>query len=151
MQAATTTEAKPVAKKVPMALQKVELQHIAAVIPHVLDRLGAIVGRSGERYSIQSLIELIARGEFQLWVIGDEHIRGVVLTELFFAPSGKKVASIRAATGDAAEGWLHLLPELEAWAKVEGCHCIEAIARKGWARRLTAYKMTHVVLEKELT
>lgn len=151
MQAATTTEAKPVAKKVPMALQKVELQHIAAVIPHVLDRLGAIVGRSGERYSIKSLIELIARGEFQLWVIGDEHIRGVVLTELFFAPSGKKVASIRAATGDAAEGWLHLLPELEQWAKSEGCHVVEAIARKGWARRLTDYKLTHVVLEKELS
>lgn len=148
MQAATTTEVP--AKKRPMALQKVPLEHAARVLPHVIGRLQAVVDRSGERYTVASLAELVMRGEFQLWVIGDEQIRGVVLTELFFAPSGKKVASIRAATGDAAEGWLHLLPELEQWAKSEGCHVVEAIARKGWARRLTDYKLTHVVLEKEL-
>lgn len=134
-----------------LVLQKVPLEHAQAVIPHVLDRLTAIVNRSGDRYSVASLAQLIVSGEFQLWVIGDDAVKAVLLTELFFAPSGKKVASIRAATGDGAEGWLHLLPELEAWAKSEGCHCIEAVARKGWARRLTDYKMTHVILEKELT
>lgn len=134
-----------------LVLQKVPIEHAQSVIPHVLDRLTAIVNRSGDRYSVAALAQLIVSGEFQLWVIGDDAVKAVLLTELFFAPSGKKVASIRAATGDGAEGWLHLLPELEAWAKSEGCHCIEAVARKGWARRLTDYKMTHVILEKELT
>ncbi len=134
-----------------LVLQKVPVEHAQAVIPHVLDRLTAIVNRSGDRYSVAALAHLIVSGEFQLWVIGNDAVKAVLLTELFFAPSGKKVASIRAATGDGAESWLHLLPELEAWAKSEGCHCIEAVARKGWARRLTDYKMTHVILEKELT
>lgn len=145
------TETRPAAKKQPMALQKVPVEHVAAVLPHVIGRLGAICDRSGERYTVASLVQLIMGGEFQLWIIGDDQVRAVVLTELFFAPSGKKVASIRAATGDAAEGWMHLIAELEQWAKAEGCHVIEAVARKGWARRLTDYKMTHVILEKELT
>lgn len=150
MQVEAMTETKPFPKKRPMALQKVPVEHVAAVLPHVVGRLQVIVDRSGERYTVASVAELLMRGEFQLWIIGDEAIKGVVLTELFFAPSGKKIMGIRAATGDAAEGWLHLMPELEAWARHEGCHSVEAIARKGWARRLSDYKMTHVILEKDL-
>jgi hypothetical protein len=137
-------------KKTPLQLQQVPVEYLGAVLPHVGPWLISIVERSGRRYTLPVLVDMIARGELQMWLIGDETPRGIVITELYYAPSGLKFAAIRAAVGDGAESWMPLISVLEAWATAEGCVAIDALARKGWARRLPDYKMTHVFLEKEL-
>jgi hypothetical protein len=137
-------------RKIPLSLQQVPVQHLNAVFPHVAHWLASVVERSGRRYTLPVLVEMIARGEIQMWLIGDEKARGIVLTELYYAPSGLKFAAIRGAVGEGAEGWMHLIDVLEDWAAREGCVAIDALARKGWARRLPDYKLSHVFLEKEL-
>jgi hypothetical protein len=137
-------------KKRALQLQQVPVQYLGAVLPHVTHWLASVVERSGRRYTFPILVEMIARGELQMWLIGDDNPRGIVITELYYAPSGLKFAAIRAAVGEGAEGWMPLISILEEWAKAEGCVGIDALARKGWARRLPDYKLTHVFLEKEL-
>jgi hypothetical protein len=46
--------------------------------------------------------------------------------------------------------WLHLLAPIEDWAKSEGCDAMRIMGRRGWGRVLPTYRLTRVVLEKEL-
>jgi hypothetical protein len=43
---------------------------------------------------------------------------------------------------------LGYLDELERYATAQGCNGMRIYGRKGWARKLPDYKMTHVLLEK---
>lgn len=53
-------------------------------------------------------------------------------------------------SGRGRERWQSLLPDLERYVKEHmGCVAIRAIARKGWSKVLTGYRLTHVVLERE--
>ena len=61
-----------------------------------------------------------------------------------------KLCTIKFWTGENSLEWLHLMEDLEAWAKHEGCTRIIGVMRKGWAKRLPDYRMTHVYLEKDL-
>lgn len=152
MQTATATTDQPTSRtKAPLAIQLVPVHQVGLVLPHVAKWLASIVERSGRRYTLPALVDALIDGGMQVWLIGDEEARGVVLTELYLAPSGLKFAAIRAATGEGAAGWMHLIDVLEAWARAEGCVAIDALARKGWARRLPDYHMSHVFLEKDLT
>ncbi len=91
------------------------------------------------------------RGDWLLLaVIAGERIKAVLAVETYEEVSGLKVASIRFATGEHAHEWVHLIAEIEAWAKANGCGKVEAMARKGWAKRLPDYRMTHVLLEKDI-
>lgn len=111
----------------------------------------AICERSQGRYSVPGMLERFAKGEWILWIVWDGSVRAIVGTELYRDVSGMKCCMIRFATGRQAATWTHLLREIEDWARGEGCQRLDMIARKGWARHLPDYKMTHVVLEKELT
>jgi len=48
--------------------------------------------------------------------------------------------------------WLEHLDGIENWAKHQGCHDFESIARPGWERILKnkGHLKTHIVLNKSL-
>jgi hypothetical protein len=111
----------------------------------------SIVERSNGRYSVPGMLERFARGDWILWIVWDGAVRAIVGTELYRDISGIKCCMIRFATGREAATWTHLLDEIETWARDEGCQRLDMIARKGWAKHLPDYKMSHVFLEKDLT
>ncbi len=111
----------------------------------------AIVERSKGRYSVPGMLKRFATGDWHLWIVWDGTVRAIVATELYLDVSGMKCCTIRFATGRDASGWAHHLDEIEAWARTEGCGRLDMIARKGWAKHLPAYRMSHVFLEKDLT
>lgn len=128
-----------------------------AAIGVVQGRLASVAERSRGRWTVETLAKDLCADRMQLWLIVDtdgrqtpEDIRGIVITEIFETETGIRICNILAGTGDGAAGWLHLIADLETWARSEGCHRMEAWARKGWARRLPDYLMTHVKLEKDL-
>ena len=45
---------------------------------------------------------------------------------------------------------MHLISEVEDWARTQGCDIMEAEARPGWARSMKEYKKTRIILEKWL-
>lgn len=84
----------------------------------------------------------------QLWVIWDGHgVIGAGVTHLY-RESG--ICLISACGGSGFNKWAHLLGEIEAFAKSEGCTKTRIIGRKGWVRALPDYRLARVVLEKEL-
>lgn len=81
----------------------------------------------------------------QLWAGRDS----VIVTELIGFPR-KRVCRIWLAAGDMDELTGEMLPDVEDWAKAEGCATVEIIGRKGWTRVLKGYREPVAVLEKEL-
>lgn len=71
-------------------------------------------------------------------------------TELYTDVGGNRCCMIRFCSGEGANDWLHLLVKIELWAKAEGCKFLDMDARKGWAKHLPDYKVTHWVLQKAL-
>lgn len=104
-----------------------------------------------ERHTMQSLIAEVTAQEVVVWaIVRDQDVRGVVGTEIVESPSGLRSLIIRFCVGKKLNEWVHLLDEIEAFARASGCQRIETWARKGWAKHLSDYRMTHVLLEKDL-
>lgn len=121
------------------------------VAPLIRDRLASICERSGGSVTPESLLAQVESGRWQLWVIDDGRaVAAVLITELMIQPSGRKTCAVVALTGSDSLSWLHLLDDLDAWARSEGCTHMQAMARRGWARRMPQWKMTHVMLERSL-
>lgn len=55
------------------------------------------------------------------------------------------------ASGQMRELVEEMLPDVEAWAKENGCLKVVIVGRKGWVRKLKRqYTATHIVMERAL-
>lgn len=120
------------------------------MFPMVRGMLEGVAERSRGRWSVAGMLDRFVRGDWQLWLVWDGRPRAVVATELYLEMTGMKCGMIRFCTGSGAPEWSHLLSRIEDWAREEGCERLDMLARKGWAKHLPDYKMTHVELEKDL-
>jgi len=141
---ATGDSCEPIVRQIPPAL-------LESVWPHVVDKIAGVVERSDGRWTIEDIAGRLLQQQWQLWVVWDGTWRAVLATELCREASGLQVARIVFTTGSGADRWTHLIADIETWAKDQGASKLEMMARKGWARRLPEYKMSHVLLEKDLS
>lgn len=132
------------------ALYRVMPEDLETVWPAVAERIADVAARSNGDWTEETIVKLILTGAWHLWLVWDGRVQAVIAGEIHLAPSGRKVFSIRFTTGENSHTWLHLIDDLEQWAASEGCEAVKITARKGWAKRLADYRMTHVLLEKEL-
>lgn len=134
----------PILRQVPPPL-------LGEIWPRVAERIEAVVQRSGGRWSIPIIAKQLVTGQWQLWVVWNgEAIAAVIATEIYTEDTGMKLARVLFTTGDGAREWVHLLADIEVWALDQGAVRLEMMARKGWAKHLPEYKMSHVLLEKDL-
>lgn len=131
-------------------LVPIEPGKVRDVFPAVRGLIEAVAERSGGRWSVSGLLERFMRGDWQLWIVWDGRVRAIVATELYREMTGIKCCMIRFCTGSGAAEWSHLLAKIEDFARAEGCVYLDMLARKGWAKHLPDYKLTHVELQKEL-
>lgn len=134
-----------------LRLVAVDPKRLGEVLPHIDGMLRSVVERHNGELSMAGILKKIASVEWILWLVVGDGVKAVLTTELYFDVGGAKRCRIPFCTGENAKTWVHLLTQLEAWARDEGCVKFDMIARKGWARHLPDYRMTHVVLEKDLT
>lgn len=103
---------------------------------------------------LEPTLQKIEMGQSQLWtVIDDDHGNKALaagVTSLQTYESGKRVCNIELFGGEDMKLWFDLKDVFEDWAKVEGCESIRVWARKGWAKHLKDYDLTHYILEKAL-
>lgn len=87
----------------------------------------------------------------QMWLAWTDKPESVCITQLENTSKGK-FCRIWIMVGQNMETWVALMPELEAWARREGCTMMRHEARPGWSKILKqhGYRTPHVVLEKEL-
>jgi hypothetical protein len=131
-------------------LVQIPTRAIVEVFPTIKGWLEGLAERSGGRWSVSGLLQKFVAGDWQLWMVWDGKPRAIVGTELYLEMTGMKCCMIRFCTGSGAPEWQHLLGNIEDWARLEGCSYLDMLARKGWAKHLPEYKLTHVELERDL-
>lgn len=103
------------------------------------------------RHTMESLISEITNRELALWaVVGASGLRALVGTQILVASSGLRSLTIRFTVGKGLHAWIGLLDDLEDYARSQGCTRVETYSRKGWAKHMPDYKLTHILLEKDL-
>ena len=101
---------------------------------------------------VQTVYDALDKEQAQLWVIWDRgKIVAAVVTRLEITKTGN-YCNIWACAGKGFAHWVHLIREIEDWARKEGCTAIYETGRPGLARKLKqlGYKPTHIRLEKAL-
>lgn len=120
------------------------------VFPYIEDKLRSVAERSGGRWTLKNIVDDVMSRKITLLVVVDTEVRAVLATHLHQAPSGMIVLQIQFCTGENSKDWLHLLKMVEDYGRKNGAAKVEMWARKGWARKLEDYHLTHVLLEKDL-
>lgn len=136
-------------------IQQVQIEHLKSIGVLIHDLILEVVERSRGSFTPQGISEKLYTQDWQLWVIwegGESNykILAAFATELHREMGGGLVCSMPFATGEHSEKWVHLLEEVETWARRQGCTKMKMSTRPGWARRLGDYKKTHIILEKDL-
>ena len=114
----------------------------------VWPRVGGMVKRAIDRgYTDWNCVEPnLLDGLWLLWLVWDgKEIRGAAITSLV-----GDACEIVACAGYDVKSWLHLMKDLEQFARNEGRKRMRIIGRQGWRRVLPAYRQTAVVLERAL-
>jgi len=137
-----------------MELAQIPPEHVPRVWPLAADMLG----RAAEYSNGVSLDEegkMVASGLKQLWMVIDNesHPAKAVaagITSIKQHGDGSKTANIEMFGGENMKAWFALKGKFEAWAHDEGCSDIRLYARKGWAKHLPDYALTHYMMRKAL-
>ena len=132
------------------AIYLVPTEYVAATRPHIWDFLerGAILLDDGR--SAEDLMEAMSEGLLQLWLVSNgESLVAIGITEIP-AFTKRKICRVFLVIGEDRKDWLHLLSEVEDWARTQNCEVTQAFVRPGWARDLKGYRKTRLVLEKRL-
>lgn len=102
--------------------------------------------------TFDAIVNHVMTGDWHLFVVvaPTGRIEAVLCVNIWREVSGIKVCSVRFVVGEQPHKWVHLIAELEDGARRAGCTKFEAWCRKGYAKYLPDYKLTHIQLEKDL-
>lgn len=132
-------------------LVPIEPARVGEAWPLVRKHLADMAQRSRGKVLAEDIAQLSFEGRMHQWIVldDDRNLLATGVTEIADYPR-KRVAKIIGLVGEHSERWIHHLADIEAWARAQGCASIMNIARKGWARKVPQYDLTHVVLERDL-
>ncbi len=106
--------------------------------------------RRGNLSRFSDVVQSLADGHSTLWVAcEDDKIIAAAVVRLV-ETEWRRVCLIVALGGKDSRKWLHFEPEIERWAREQNCSAMRIMGRKGWVKVLPAYRVTRIVLEKEL-
>ena len=122
--------------------------HVPAVWPFAKPLIEAAMRRGGVS-DFSGVERDVFSGAALLWLAWDgREIAAAAVTELTLV-HGRRLCTIVACGGHDRKRWLHLLADLENFARREGCEATRIYGRRGWVRALHDYRATRVILEKE--
>lgn len=124
----------------------VDPERVKEFWPSVKDMLKGSIDRAGLS-TFDWLESGVLEGRQLLWLAWNgSSIEAVATTQL-----SPPVCVLTALWGRNRSRWLHVIADLERYAINEGCTKLRWFGRKGWQRVMPDYKMTNVVMEKDLT
>lgn len=134
-----------------MALHLVPCQKINPIWPLVDSVIDDACKYNGSRYNASDVLAELMRSEKQLWLAGDDEIKGVIITGTIQFPQ-IKCCMIDICTGRDLHEWSHMLPQIENWARQQQCGQMFFVARLGMEKTLKqhGYRKTHAFFEKDL-
>jgi len=106
-----------------------------------------------EKVGVSDVYDFVIDGRWILWVcqIPDTlEITSVLVTEFIHYP---QVCNLRVVflSGDD-EDWAYGIAVFEDFARINGCHEVEILGRKGWERVLRdkGFSLNHITLSKRI-
>jgi hypothetical protein len=131
---------------------------IACVDPALVHRVWPLIAehirsamRRGDLGAYAPVAKAVHTGQALLWLaVENDKIHAAAVTQLA-QTEWRKVCEIVACGGSDMRRWLHLIERIEQFAKAEGCSATRIVGRKGWARVLSNYRTTRIILEKDLS
>lgn len=130
----------------------VEPARIDEIWPHVR-RFTESAFSDGRGDDNAEIVEADLRAGYSLlwivWTARENRILAAVTTKLLKTPRGF-VCRITSCGGIELKRWAHLLADIEAYAKAEGCICVRWEGRKGWKAFFPGYREPWIVLEKKV-
>lgn len=136
-----------------MELLEITEHNIGIFWGDIFPLLQAAGTRSNGRFDVPSTMQMISSGAWQLWAgVEGEKLYAIAVTSIEKFPTGKLACNIVIVTGVERKKWLHLIEDIYAWGKSQGCTLGIMWARKGYvkAKELSEHKMTHVMLERRI-
>jgi hypothetical protein len=132
-------------------LHPVPPEHAETVFTILAQEVASIADRSRRRVTVPDLLEAVHDEKLFAWVAVDDRgaLVAIVFAEIRDYPRAK-VCRLVGCAGRGRRQWLPLLAEIEQWAASVGCSQMHAEARRGWAGDLVDYRLTHVLLEKDI-
>lgn len=133
------------------SLVPVPPETLAAAWDHLRPHVERLAEITGGRLTPEDIRGHIEDGSFQLWAVleSGRNLVATVTTEVIKYPQ-RKTCRVVGCVGENRASWIHLLTEIEDWARSKNCASMEIFARKGWARVLPDYRLTSIVLERDL-
>lgn len=138
-----------------MNLFLITQDNVARAIPVAAPLLERAIAFTHGQTTMPELAGRIIAGHKQLWLVcheedGKPKPVAAGTTSLVLNDDGTKTANIELLSGEDMKTWFSLKSVFESWAKDEGCKDVRMYVRKGLAKHLTDYTLTHYVLRKEL-
>ena len=101
-------------------------------------------------YKIEDVLSELHSGEAQLWLVMEvDDVKAIVVTVLNEHPNSK-TCLLWLCAGSKRESWVHLIKNIETWAKLQNCDAMVMRGRPGWERVLKDYEKTKIILQKKL-
>lgn len=115
-------------------------------VEHLLRRAIERVGLS----DFDDVTSALFTGSHLLWIATeDDEVAAACTTELRKI-NDHLICVIVACGGAGMPKWLHLISQIEDYAKAEGCKSMKIIGRPGWERVLDGFHREYAILEKAL-
>jgi hypothetical protein len=105
-------------------------------------------------WSVKTVVNGFLAGKLMIWVLYDHDAQkcvGAGATANLQNEGGAKRIEVVVFAAAEMHRWLDTLSEIERYGKECGCSSIRVVGRKGWAKKLSDYKLSRIVLEKALT
>ena len=116
-------------------------QNIYLIWKNVKKYLERSCKRSNGRHTIDTIYKQLIDQQVHLWVAFDTEedlIKGCVVTNFVYYPTGLKMLGILQLGGKDMEEWMEIIrPVITQWAHKNSCNGIEATGRKGVSHWLT--------------
>jgi hypothetical protein len=102
------------------------------------------------QFSLQGVVDGVLSGRYRMLAyLADDQVVSIAVLHVCQFDTGLRVMEILLASGNSLRDWTHFEPQVEAYAKAQGCSRFRMIGRDGLQRMLPSYKRVAVVLEKE--
>jgi hypothetical protein len=127
----------------------VDPEKVPQVWPFVSTLIEAAYARGGFG-DFGSIRDDVAAARALLWLVWDgKDVLAASITQVSIE-NADKICTIAACGGHDKARWLHLISEIEKYAKGEGCARVRICGRRGWTKALDDYRVRAIVLEKAL-
>lgn len=139
-----------------MHLIQIPPEAVPRIWPMAAPMLARAVEFTGGYTTLDKEFEHICAKLKQLWFViddegGNQKPVAAGVTSIQKNEDGSLTANVELFGGENMKAWFSLKDQFEQWAKIEGCKDIRLWARKGWAKHLSDFKLTHYIMRKELT